>query len=371
MTDLWNAAVERAGARSAEIERLRRLPDDVVSDLVETGVFRTWVAQAYGGEQADLAEGWRRIEEAAYHDGSTGWCVMIAITTSLLSGALPPIFAREINGSPRSITGGFAVPMGRGHGSSDGLVVSGRWSWGSGTSHCTTIGGGVRVESGPLAGATPFVFFNADDVHLHDTWHVAGLKGSGSGDYSVSDVTVPDGRWVILGQEPIIDAPLYRFSTFGALALGVSAVMLGLARRSVDVLSELGERQPQGSSRSMGERAVAQAEVARAEAKVRSARAFIDEEVGLAWLDAENDARVSDRHRRLIRLATTHAAEVATEAVTGCFRTAGGSAIYDDNLLQRLLRDVQVAAQHAMVSPRVFEPLGRISFGLPTDMGSL
>lgn len=371
MTARWEGALVEAAERSAEIEQLRRLPADLVSTLAATGIFRTFIARAYGGEQAELVQGWRRIEQAAYHDGSTGWCVMIAMTTSLLSGALPAEFARQVYGPSDAVTGGFAAPMGIGRPSEHGLVVSGRWSWGSGTTHCSMIGGGIRVESGPLAGQTPFVFFDANDVTLHDTWYVAGLKGSGSGDYSVTDAEVPEGRWVVLGQEPVIDAPLYRFSTFGALALGVSAVMLGLARRSVDELVALGERQPQGSSRSMSERAVAQADTARAEARVRSARALIDEAIGLAWGDAESEGRVSDEHRRLIRLATTHAAEAAVGAVTSCFRTAGGSAVYEGNLLQRLLRDVQVAAQHAMVSPRVFEPLGRISFGLPTDMGSL
>lgn len=372
MTNSWDQVLVDAQARSAEIEQLRRLPNDLVELLIESEIFRTWVPRDYRGEQASLSVGWHRIEEAAYRDGAVGWCVMIGITTSLLSGSLPPEYAQEIYGDPLAITGGFAAPMGRASVSPEGLTVTGQWAWGSGSSHCTWMGGGVRLEEPLPEGAAPFVFFPKKDVTLHDTWHVAGLKGSGSGDYSVTEAFVPTGRWVMLDHRvTAIDDPLYRFSTFGALALGVSAVMLGLGRRATDELVGLGARQPQGSGRSLAERAVVQADVARAEAQLRSARSFIEQVMADAWSEAAEGEDLSEATRRLIRLATTHAAETAVSVVTTCFRAAGGAAVYDSHPLQRILRDAQVAAQHAMVAPRVFEPLGRIAFGLPTDMSSL
>ncbi len=194
------------------------------------------------------------------------------------------------------------------------------------------------------------------------------MRGTASTDYVVDSVVVPAGRWVPLDVGARrIDDPLYRFSSFGALAAGVAAVSLGLGRRAVDELAVVGASRPAGSGRSLGERAPVQADLAAAEAKVRAARALLGEIVEAAWDATISDGRVGDEHRRLLRLAACHAATASAAAVETCYRAAGGQAIYDDSPLQRVFRDVNVATQHAMVSPRVLEPLGRIGFGLPTD----
>ena len=107
------AVAAQAGARSAEIERARTLPADLVEDLAATGVFRLWVPADLGGVEADVATGLGVIEDIAYHDGSTGWCVMIAMTTGLLGAFLLEEHARAIYGAAGAVTGGFAAPVGR------------------------------------------------------------------------------------------------------------------------------------------------------------------------------------------------------------------------------------------------------------------
>lgn len=364
-----------AAGRSDEIEELRRLPDDLVSSLVDTGVFRLWVPQAYGGYQADVQTGLTAIERSSYHDGATGWCVMIGCTTSLNSGYLAESYAREIYEDPRAVTGGFGRPSGTGRVTEDGeLIVSGRWPWGSGSNHCTWVGGGVKIvddegESAALpdGGRAPFVYFRRDEVELLDTWHVAGLQGSGSTDYVVDEVTVPADRWVSLtGQDPVIDGPLYRFSLLGALAVGVASVSIGLAARAIDELIALGSKVPDASRRTLSERAAVQAELAQADANVRSARAFVSQTVADCWSAAE-DGQIQDEQRRLLRLAANNAVERSAAAVDLCYRAAGGTAVYRTSPLQRIFRDVHVATQHAMTAPRMMEPLGRMLFGLPTN----
>ncbi|MGI9596366.1 MAG: acyl-CoA dehydrogenase family protein, partial [Acidimicrobiales bacterium] len=242
------------------------------------------------------------------------------------------------------------------------------------TDHCTWIGGGVLVvdDDGepatlPDGGRAPFVYFRRDEVELLDTWHVAGLEGTGSTDYVVDEVTVPAGRWVSLtGQESIIDSPLYRFSLLGALAVGVASVTLGLATRAVDELIALGTKVPDASRRTLAERATVQAELAQADANVRSARAFIAQTVADCWTSA-SAGRIEDEQRRLLRLAANNAVERSAAAVDLCYRAAGGTAVYRTSPLQRIFRDTHVATQHAMTAPRMMEPLGRMLFGLPTN----
>ncbi len=384
MAPLLEAArdmVPRLVPRSLEIERARTLPADLVAELAGAGLFRTFVPASLGGSEASVAEGLAVIEELAVADGATGWCVMIAMTTGLLGGFLPIDHAKAVYGPVEAITGGFAAPVGRATAlAGGGLRVSGRWAWGSGTRHCTWIGGGCRLVDDDGAPTTrgdglvaPFVLFDPADVELLDTWHVTGLKGTGSTDYQVADVVVPEGRWV----QPNIDqprepGPLYRFSFFGMLALGISSVALGLARRAIEELVVLAtDKRPQGSSRSLAERAPIQAEVALAEAEVRAAAAFVAAAVDDAWTGVSAGNPITDEQRRLLRLAATNATLASARAVDRCYTAGGGAAIYEQSPLQRVFRDVHVATQHAMVAPRTLELVGRLRLGLPTDTGQL
>ncbi len=215
----FEAAVANAGQRSSEIEANGTLPTDLVDGLVDTGVFRLWVPTHLGGSEADVVTVLDAIEEAAYHDGSTGWCVMIGCTTSLNSGFLPEPFGKEIYGDPRAVTGGFGMPAGVGTVVEGGISVSGTWAWGSGAKHCTWIGGGVRI---PETKQAPFVYFDPADVEFANNWQVSGMKGTGSGDYTVTNAFVPDGRWVNFAAqaEPTSDSPLYRFLLPGSPRAG-------------------------------------------------------------------------------------------------------------------------------------------------------
>ena len=369
-----------ADARAAEIEDLRRLPDDISNDLVDTGLARAWAPARYGGLELPVLDVLDALEAVAYHEGATAWCGMIAATTSLIGGYLPEHWAAAIYADPRAVTGGHAAPLGRARPVDGGLVVSGHWQWGSGAFHCTHIGGGTLLvgADGELAARAdglraPFVLFEPDQVELLDTWFAVGLRGSGSTDYRVTEAFVPDGRWVeIVGQQPVADGPLYRFAFFGALALGVCSVSLGLARRALDELAALAQEKRYAlNTRPMSTRAVVQAEVAQAEAGYRSARALLRGTVSEAW-EAVTDGHVlGPEQRRLLRLAATNASTTSATVVDRLFRTAGGDAVYSTSTLQRVWRDVNVASQHAMVAPRTYELVGRMALGQSSDISQL
>ena len=368
----------RADARSQEIEDLRRLPDDLAADLRDAGFGRALAPTEVGGGEWTITEAVDAIEALAYFDGATAWCGMIAATTSLIGGHLAEPWAERIYGGPDAHTGGFAAPVGRAVVDGDELVVSGRWQWGSGTHHCTWIGGGAVVVDGtgapvalPDGTRAPFVLFPAEEVTLHDTWHVAGLQGTGSGDYSVEGLRVPAGRWVQVGGTPRVDRTLYRFSFFGALAVGIAAVGLGLARRAVDELVDLaGDKRPQGSAKTLAERPAVQAALAEADAARRAARHLLDRTVADAW-EAASGGGDAGASKVALRQAATHATTTAATVVDACYTAGGGAAVYRSSALQRVFRDVHVATQHAMVAPRTMEVVGRARFGLPTDLRQL
>ena len=380
LRDAVEALGSQADQRAAEIEELRRLPADLSSALVDTGLGRAWAPDRYGGLELPVLEVLDALEALATFEAGTAWCGMIAATTSLLGGYLPERWAEEIYGDPRAITGGHAAPQGRARPVDGGLAVSGHWQWGSGSFHCTWIGGGTVVVDdtgapGPRADGlrAPFVLFAPDQVELLDTWYTMGLRGSGSTDYDVHEAFVPEGRWAeIVGQEPVADGPLYRFPFFGALALGVCSISLGLARRALDEVVELAaDKRYALSTRPMAARPVVQAEVAKAEAQHRSARALVRDTVAEAWAVACAGHPLGTEHRRLLRLAATNATTQSVAAVDSLYRLAGGTAVYESSPLERLLRDVNVAGQHAMVAPRTYELVGRMALGQSTDIAQL
>lgn len=374
------SAVKKIGpviaARSEEIELNRGLPQDVVELIGPTGAFRLYVPDDLGGPGVNPWESLEALEELAYHDGASGWCAMIGSTTSLMASSLPDPYATELFGSPEAIGGGFAMPSGRAVQTDGGLRVTGRWAWGSGTRHCTTIGGGCFIVDHdgnpaprPDGLVMPFVFFEPGDVEFIDNWHSSGLCGTGSGDYAVNNVFVPEGRWAQIGLgKPVRDNSLSRFSFFGLFACAVAATAVGIGRRAIDELVVLAEsKTPQGSSKSLRQRTPVQADVAIAEARLAAAWAFVRKAITDSWETAEVGDQPTEEQNRQLRLSATHATQTAADVAESMYKAGGGAAVYRTSALQRCFRDAFVATQHAMVAPRTFETAGRIRLGLDTD----
>lgn len=215
--------------------------------------------------------------------------------------------------------------------------------------------------------------FPANEAILHDTWHVAGLKGTGSGDISVENIRVPKGRSVSLVTDtPKVDGALYAFPAFGLLALGVASVALGNARGALDAIKTLaGTKRAQGSSRPLSEKQVTQVELAKLEAKLRSARAWLLDELELTWAIAQASGEISLERRADLRLACTHMVRSSADVCLGAYEIGGGAALFLDNDLQRRFRDAHAMTQHIATAPATYEQVGRILFGLPTDGGMI
>ncbi len=356
--------------RSTEIEKLRKLPDDVVEGLIDTGVFRMFVPRSYGGDQLDVSAGLDVIEELSYHDGAVGWCGMIGGTTALLAAYLPEEYSQQIYADdPRVVTGGATAPTGKADRRPEGLAVSGRWAWGSGTQHCGWIVGGTVLED--EAGGAPRVllpFFEYSDVSFLDTWYSSGLCGTGSTDYEVNNAFVPEGRWIELGVDnPRVEGTLYAFPLFSLLSLGVGSVARGIGRRAIDEFKALSaSKSYAGSSRALSERPAVHDQVARAEAELAAGGAFVSEAVEAAW-EAAEEGSLTLEHRARLRLAVTFATQHAAAAVDRVYEAGGGTSVYHSNPLQRLFRDVHVATQHQMVAVRNYELLGRLALGQSAD----
>lgn len=365
------AIAPRARALRDETERQRRLPPPLVDALVAAGLFRLWVPRELGGVEADPRSLVETVEVLSAADGAVGWCLMIAAGTALSSGYLPAAGAREIFGDPASIVGGRLAPGGRATRVDGGYRVSGRWGFNSGIDHATWLLGGcvlwegdrmlLRPNGAPVA---RYMFFPKATCNVIDTWSVGGLRGTGSHDFEVEDVFVPDERSFSF-DEPYLRAPLYRLPPFTLLAPAFSAVALGIARGAIDALVELAKHKTScASGTPLRDRASAQAAVAQAEAQLRSARLFLLDAVDAAWRDTLAGRPLTLEQRALLRLASTHASTSAAHAVDLMYAAGGASSIYTTNPLERAFRDVHTATQHVLGQSQNYEAAGRVLLGI-------
>jgi alkylation response protein AidB-like acyl-CoA dehydrogenase len=262
----------------------------------------------------------------------------------------------------------------------DGFRVNGRWPFASGCEDCTWLMGGCVVDEGGAVRTLPngmpdvrLMLAPADQVAVHDTWNVMGLRGTGSHDIEFAEVHVPgEHSTSLFSDRPTAPGPLYAFPQFGLLALAIGAVCLGIARGALDDITALaGGKTPTGSRRTLAERPATQAEIARAEAKLRGARALLLESVDQAWARAAGDGEVPVDERAALRVASTHAASTGAEVVAAAYGLGGGSAVYETTPLARRFRDVNVATHHMLVAPATWELTGRVLLGLETDTTQL
>jgi alkylation response protein AidB-like acyl-CoA dehydrogenase len=361
-----------------EAERIRHCPPALVDILHQHRMFDMIIPARYGGLEDTIPNMVRVLEELSIHDASVGWVVGIGNGTSIIAANMPEdttraLFPPQPSGVGRAVAGGAQAPNGRAVPVDGGYRVTGRWPFGSGTTHCSVIVGGSIVFEGDtprmLPGGMPDVrlaVFPVDDVEFHDTWHVSGLRGTGSRDLEVKDVFVPEERMIsFFSGKRYVDGPNYRFPNLGFLALTIAPIPLGIARRAIDELIDLAAgKTPMGIGSRLRERGITQFEIGKAEAILRSARAWMYELTEEIWDKAVRDAEITIKDRALLRAACAHTAFEGARATDIAYTLGGGTSMYDTSILQRCLRDAHAATQHVMHALPNYEMAGKAMLGL-------
>jgi len=360
------------GEAADQAERERRLPQRVADAMAENGLYR--VSVAFGGAPGhDPATQIRTIEAISRADGAAGWNLMIGIENfGLLAGGFAR--GRELFAEPLTTLCSSSAAVGKAERVDGGFRVSGRWPFVSGCHNSRFFAGIVSVHENGKPAEEPgrYALTKREDFEILDTWHVAGLRGSGSHDVRLEEVFVPEEDTLVLGStgppNDSEDSPLLRVPTGARLAYNKVGVGLGIARAAIDHFVALASgKVPFMSSTTLRERSFAQRSLALAEARLRSARAFVFESVEELWDAVLAGDPPGREERAILQLACSNAVVACTEAVDLVCEAAGTSAIQKLSPLERCARDVRVVRTHATVAPHHIEDAGRVLLGLEAD----
>jgi indole-3-acetate monooxygenase len=366
----------RLASRAAEYELARRIPPDVVAELQRLGVFRMNTPKSHGGLELPLRDSLAIVSEIARVDGSLGWVCALNGFAPVHLGQLPrQTYDLIYRDGPDVKVAGSGIPGGTAEVVDGGYQVTGRWPFVSGCNHADWIGAfcvatrnGIALQ-GPSEGmpAIRIVVLPAKNWQIEDTWFAEGLKGTGSHHIALKDVRVPESQVVDpFKGVPSLPGPLFTAGP-GIVVTSHAAFAVGLAEGAVQDLINLtatGHRPALGRIE-LRNSPTFQYELGRVDAHLRAARSLMWEQCDKDWQDA-----LAGRAAELDRVTRRHQAvawvtETCAHVIGVCFRLGGGIAVFDSSPLQRRLRDINAAAQHAGVHTRHYLPTGAQILGHP------
>lgn len=367
-----------AETEAAASEAFRTLSPVWVDALWQSGLMTYLNAPEAGGCEPGIAEVIETWMELATQDGSLGWIGIANMPSAMAASVfLPELGFAEVFGNPQSqvTVGGQFFPNGSGEATDGGYTVTGAWNFGSGTGHSAYVACGffpiVDGEANFDLSEFRVGIIPREQIEFNDGWHVQGLRGTGSYDYSVTEVFVPEHRcFGLFTREPLRGAsPLFRMGLMPVTAAGHGAWALGVAKSMLDDVAELAQTKARMSDmETLARRNTFQRNLAHFTGMWRAARAgMIETFVGVEEAVASGQS-LTPTMRADMRVAATYATEASREVGQWAHLAAGTSAIRNGSRLERAFRDLYTGTQHAFISEKTYIDSAQIWLGLEEDL---
>ncbi len=369
------APVIEAAAERTEQEGA--VPSDVMAQLHDAEMFRMLLPRSLGGGEADPLAAMEVMEVVAAADASTAWCLGQAMGCSFAGAMLDHAVAEEIFAPADAIVAwGPESRSSRAVVTEGGYQVTGKWRFASGGRHATWFGGHSFVyeaDGSPRLdkAGNPVVrtmMFPREKTEITNVWQVMGLRGTGSDDYACDDLFVPDAHTTWRGEPADLrePGPLYKIPLLALYGIAFGGISLGLARATLDAFLDLASEKVAGrSSGPLRDNAVIQSNVAQAEARYWSARAFLREIAGEMWASLCAGEEPSLDQRAKLRVAITWSMNQAREVTDYAYQATGTNGIFESSPFERRFRDMHTVSQQGQSHQINFEFAGRVFLGLP------
>ncbi len=341
------------------------LPDTVVNALRAKQGFSLLLPRDLGGKQPSFPNFIEFAKSVATADGSAGWCVTQGSVLSSLARFLPTDIAKSVWTTPDiSLANGpkinsTTVKV------KDSFILSGSWWFSSGINHATWLLGVATLKKKKDAETAIWHLFKKSQAQIVENWDVAGLRGTGSYQFDVKELQVPESMTfeVKIRKE---DPPLYQIPLNLMFACGFAAVALGISRSALDFAKKrVKTKIKRMETKKMSEDVLTQDQIGRAEALWQSANLYLKTQVQKVWHDICEDSHCSLENRIHLRLAGTHTIHQAKAVTDLVYNLCSTDSILQTNDLQKRFQDIHVISQHMQGRPEIYSLVGRHYLDLP------
>ena len=363
-------------AKSAPwIEENRRLPEDVVGALTDSGLLKMRVPKHFGGYESPMRTVADVVSELSRGDGSTGWTSAVWAISAWMAGMFPDEVQEEVFADPDVRISGILSPSAVGVPTDGGVVLNGKWAFNTG-SRQSAWNTNAAVRAHPDGSYEPImVLIPLADLTVVDDWHTAGMRGSGSVSTVAQDLFVPDAR--ILSMPPILAgvhqlgrnaaSPVYQAPFMPTACTTVASVALGLARAAREAFFERlpGRKITYTAYENQAEAPITHLTTADAVTRIDEAEFHVMRAAGMLDDKAAAGQTWTLEQRAKARLDLGAATQRSKEAVDLLNSESGGSSVYSAVPIQRIQRDMQTLSLHAIMHPATnLELYGRVLCGL-------
>lgn len=370
-------------ARASKTEQLRRLPEETISELHEAGLFRILQPRRVGGSELPYDALVRVTATLAQACGSTAWVLANLANHHFMLALWPAEAQGEVWGANADALIGSALMFPPGHATktAGGYRLTGHWKFSSGIDACTwTMLGGIASADGELPDYRVFLL-PARDYRVVDTWHAAGLRGTGSNDIEVAEVFVPEHRTLAVELmkgcaapgAAVNPAPLFRLPVFDMFPYVVAATALGIAQGAIESFTEdTRHRVTSYSTTLLADHATTQVRLGEAAAAAEAAELLLLSNCQRA-MDVAREARVPTTAEKIqLRRDGAYAARLCTRAVDLLFEAGGAEFLYEQKMMQRAFRDVHAVQSHYALAWDIAASLaGKFMLGIAPDIPTL
>jgi alkylation response protein AidB-like acyl-CoA dehydrogenase len=372
LSDLLGA-VERIGPLIAEhaaaAEADRQLSGAVYQAMYDAGLFGMLAPKAYGGLELHPADCIQVWEAVARIDAAAAWNLVMNQVIAAYSAWLPPKGVAELYAAGIPTLAGALHPPGKAVRVDGGWRITGQVPFGSGCHHAQWLAMPAQEEGAEAAFGA---FFRREAATILDTWHTLGMRGTGSADYAVTDLFVPEHLTVpvapLENPPPGFEGPLFRMWPWPGI-LGEAAVSVGIAAAAVDAAVHLCKtKTPAYQGIALRDQQLAHFLMGKARARVEASRDTITCAAGFTYEDVERSGKLLSIEAKIrLQLAVSFAAEACAEAVRFVNDVVGTSSIRIGQPFERHFRDTHTLLQHSDKSSPRYASAGRLMFGLEND----
>lgn len=375
---------ELVAAQAPESERMRTLTPAIVDEMWASGLMAAFNPIAAGGLEPSFTEMIETWIEMAWQDGSFGWVGIANLPSSFAAAAYLPDegFAEVFTAHDNRVTmGGQFFPNGQGAAVDGGYSVTGAWNFGSGVGHSQYVAAGfLPMDNGEMRWVSEgfpemrVAIIPRSEISFNDGWFVQGLKGTGSYDYSATEVFVPTSRtFELFTRRPCRGtSPATRMGLMPVTAAGHASWALGVAKSMLDDVQELAATKFRMSDMaSLASRPTFQKGLAHHRAAWRAARLLVLDAFTTAEAAVASGEELTPDLRADMRVAAVYATDTARGCAEWAHLVAGTSSIREGSRLERAFRDIYTGTQHAFISEKVAIDVAQIWLGIIDDQPGL